>query len=192
MKHAKDNTQQSKRQLPAWVEWVFMVVLGVGIAVLVRTFVMEPYYVPSGSMLSTIHEGDIVVGEKLSLSSREPKQGDVITFKDPENASTTLIKRVIATEGQTVTLSAGHVFVNGVQLSEPYTGSTLTYALDKQSSILSEAISYPYTVPAGYVWVMGDNRTNSLDSRYFGPVKKEAITSYALAIVWPVGDIAGL
>ena len=96
-----------------------------------------------------------------------------------------LIKRVIATGGQTVDLRDGAVYVDGVRLDEPYTQG-------KPSNDLNSGIQYPYVVPEGYVWVMGDNRTNSADSRAFGAVNMEDITGRAVFRYWPLDRIGTL
>ncbi|MDD7199953.1 signal peptidase I [Parafannyhessea umbonata] len=189
---AEEEDAQRDRRLPAWLDWVITIAVGVALALLVRTFVAEVYIVPSGSMLETIQEGDRLVGEKVTYRGSTPKRGDVVTFDDPEKPGTTLIKRVIATGGQTVDLKDGHVYVDGKKLNEPYVLDKPTYPLEQQSSILSEAISYPYKVPDGCIWVMGDNRTNSLDSRYFGSVSTSKVSSRALFIFWPISDARGL
>jgi len=109
-----------------------------------------------------------------------------VTFDNPDGSGSTLIKRVIATGGQTVDLVGGVVYVDGEPLDEPY---TLGKASDPLPYSLSGSeISYPYTVPEGSVWVMGDNRTNSLDSRYFGTIRVDDITSKAVFIFWPFSD----
>ena len=175
--------------MPVWLDWVITIAVGVVLALFLRTYVAEVYLVPSGSMLETIQEGDRLLGEKITYLTSSPQQGDIVTFRDPEDPDTTLIKRVIATGGQTVDLRDGVVYVDGEALDEDeYTLGKPTYALDQHASNLSENISYPYTVPEGYVWVMGDNRTNSLDSRYFGPVSEDTVTSKALFIFWPFSD----
>lgn len=177
---------------PAWVELLLTILGTLVIAVLIRLFIAETYEVPSGSMLETIQLGDRLVGEKVTLHWQGPQPGDVVTFNDPDGSGSTLIKRVIATSGQVVDLSDGYVLVDGVPLNEPYVLGKPSYALDGHAVNLSENVSYPYTVPEGYVWVMGDNRTNSLDSRYFGAVPIESVTSKALFIYWPVSDIGKL
>ena len=181
-----------RAKLPGWLDWVITIALGIGVALLCRNFVAEPYLVPSGSMLETIHAGDRVLGEKVSFRFDAPKRGQVITFQDPDAADTTLIKRVIATEGQVVDLVDGKVVVDGQTLDEPYTLGKVSEPIYRHSKSLSEPISYPFTVPAGCVWVMGDNRTNSLDSRYYGPVPVSSISSRAVAIFWPPSDFATL
>ena len=155
------------------------VALAVVIAVLLRTFVVGVYQVPSGSMLDTIQIGDLLVGEKISL-----------TFDSPRDPATTLIKRVVATEGQQVDLRDGVLYVDGVAEEAAYTEGKPTYSLSDMEG--SAGIQYPYVVPAGCVFVMGDNRTNSADSRYFGPVSVKAVTSRALFIYWPLQDVGTL
>ncbi|WP_242622204.1 signal peptidase I [Olsenella sp. Marseille-P4559] len=160
---------------------VVTILVALGVALLLRTFVVEVYEVPSGSMLETIQEGDLLLGEKVSLNWESPRAGDIVTFESPREPGTTLVKRVIAVAGQTVDLRDGNVYVDGTQLDESsYTLGKPSYSLSDQAG--SAGIAYPYTVPDGCVWVMGDNRTNSLDSRYFGAVRVSAVTSKILCI----------
>ncbi|KXB62630.1 MULTISPECIES: signal peptidase I [Olsenella] len=181
-------SDDTPHRMPFALELVLCVVVGLGIAFLVRSYVAEYYLVPSGSMLETIHEGDCLLGEKLSLRASAPKAGDVVTFDDPDDAGTTLIKRVVAVGGQTVELRDGVVYVDGRALDEPYVMGKPSYPLQQHSRLLDADISYPYVVPEGSIWVMGDNRTNSLDSRYFGAVSVESVTSRGLFIYWPLTD----
>ena len=158
----------------------------VALVLLLRFFVIGVYYVPSGSMMDTIQIGDLVLGEKVSLSFRDPEPGDVVTFESPLVPSETLVKRVVAVEGQTVELVGGSVYVDGVRLDEPYVDGQPTYSESDYDD--AAGVDYPYTVPDGMVWVMGDNRTNSKDSRYFGPVSVDDVTSRAILIYWPLSD----
>ncbi|MGN0070443.1 MAG: signal peptidase I [Atopobiaceae bacterium] len=174
-----------------FLEWILVIAIAIGCALAFRTFVAEVYEVPSGSMLDTIQIGDRLVGEKVSYHFTSPKQGDIVTFIDPEDHTTTLIKRVIATAGQTVEFKDGIVYVDGEALDEPYTEGKPTEPLSMQAASVG-SIEYPYTVPDGCVWVMGDNRTNSLDSRYFGPIEVSSITSHGLFIFWPLSDAGSL
>ena len=169
------------------LEWVVIIAFAVGVATLVRLFVVEPYIIPSESMLETIKVSDKVLGEKLTYRFGEPQQGDIVTFTDPEDPSTTLIKRIIATPGQTVDLVDGQVVVDGEPLDEPYAVGE-SAPLIMQSPSLDEPVSYPVTLGDDEYWVMGDNRENSLDSRYFGPIGRDAITSKAWVIFWPPGE----
>ncbi len=162
------------------------VLVAVVAAFLLRTFVIGVYIVPTGSMLDTIQEGDMLVGEKVSLRWSAPQAGDVVTFDDPMNEGTVLIKRVVAVAGQTVDLQDGRLVVDGVVQDEPYTEGKATESLSGLSG--SAGVEYPYTVPEGTIFCMGDNRTNSLDSRYFGPVSVDAVSSKGLFIYWPLTD----
>lgn len=185
---AESSDHKGRGVLANIFEWVVIIALAIGASFVIRAYVAEVYEVPSGSMLETIQLGDRVLGEKITYRGSTPKYGDVVTFSDPEKAGTILIKRVIAVSGQTVSFSDGSVYIDGVKLDESYTGGKPTEELSRHSSILASAISYPYTVPDGYVWVMGDNRTNSLDSRYFGPIPVSSVTSRAVCIFWPISD----
>ncbi len=165
------------------------VIVAVVVALFVKTYVVTPYVVPTGSMLETIQEGDMLLGECVTLHFDDPEQGDIVTFRSPLDGET-LIKRVVAVGGQTIDLVDGEVYVDGERLDEPYTGGKPTYSLSEY--VGSAGIEYPYVVPEGTVWVMGDNRTDSRDSRYFGPVDVDDVTSRALFIYWPPSDIGGL
>ena len=170
------------------LEWAVIIGIAVGVALLVRAFVVEPYVIPSESMLQTIKVSDKVLGEKISYRFSDPEPGDIVTFVDPEDPDTTLIKRVIATPGQTVDLQDGKVVVDGQVLDEPYAVGE-SWPLPIQSSILDAPVSFPYTLGEDEYWVMGDNRENSLDSRYFGPISRGAITSRAWVIFWPPSEM---
>ena len=166
---------------------VIMVAIVALITVGLRMFVFVPYEIPSGSMEDTIMPGDMVFSEKISYYTRAPQYGDIVTFADPEVAGRTLIKRVIATEGQTVDLVDGRVYVDGLQLDEPYVGGKESYPLSRTAPDV--VVEFPYTVPEGHVWVMGDNRTASQDARYFGAIPISSITGRAAMIYWPVNHI---
>lgn len=164
-----------------------MVAIVVLITVGLRTFVFVPYEIPSGSMEETIMTGDMVFSEKISYYAREPQRGDIVTFDDPEVAGRTLIKRVIAVGGQTVDLQDGYVVVDGVVLDEPYTNGKESFPLARTAP--GKDIAFPYTVPEGELWVMGDNRTASQDSRYFGSIPVKSVTGRGAMIYWPISDV---
>ncbi len=151
----------------------------------IRTYVIEPFEVPSGSMENTIMTGDMVFAEKVSYIAGSPQQGDIVVFSDPQIPSRVLIKRVIATGGQTVNLIDGTVYVDGVAQNEAYTLGQ-SYPL---STVGNVYLSYPYTVPSDCIWVMGDNRENSADSRYFGPIKTSTVFGKAVVTYWPLNRI---
>lgn len=170
------------------VELVAIVLVALAVAWGLTNFVVKPYEIPSGSMLETIQLGDKVLSEKISYYTRSPEQGEIVTFIDPEDSDRTLIKRVVAVGGQTVDLKDGVVYVDGKALDESkYTLGKPSYELEGPANI-----SYPYTVPEGYIWCMGDNRTNSSDSRYFGPVSVKSVTGHAFFTYWPLSDFGPL
>ena len=152
---------------------------------LLRTFVFQAYEIPSGSMEETIMTGDMVFSEEISYYLRDPEPGDIVTFQDPEIPGRVLIKRCMAVGGQTVDLVDGRVVVDGVALDEPYTRGLPSEPL---KTALGVEVSYPYTVPAGHLWVMGDNRTNSNDSRYFGAIDEDTLTGRAALVYWPFSN----
>lgn len=131
-------------------------------------------------------------GAKVSLELGQPvKQGDIVVFHNPDGTSEhdVLVKRVIATAGQTVDLQDGKVVVDGQALDEDYT-TGMSWPLSVQAP--GAQVSYPYTVPDGCVWVMGDNRENSADSRYFGPVDRSDLIAVALVRYWPLNRIGAI
>ncbi|MBR2834527.1 MAG: signal peptidase I [Coriobacteriales bacterium] len=168
-------------------EFLIAFAVMVGIIMLLRTFVIEPFEIPSGSMLDTIEIGDRIFAEKISVAiNHMPTQGEIVTFTNPRDPSQTLIKRVIATEGQTIDFKDGIVYVDGVALDEPYTLGKPTKQMRCDGKIQKTDIQYPYTIPEGYFFAMGDNRTNSSDSRVFGAVSAESVTGHAIFRYWPL------
>lgn len=170
---------------PSFLRWllelVVMVALAFALATVVRTFVVQPYVIPSGSMVPTIEISERVLANKFVYRFRDPSPGDIVVFDDPTGTVPTLIKRVIATEGQTVDLIEGRVYVDGEPLEEPY-----TYGKPSEPA----AVPMPFTVPADNIWVMGDNRTNSADSRVFGAVPLSSVDGQAVLRIWPLNRFA--
>lgn len=163
-----DFGERSVFTLRGALEWVLVILIALAATFLIRTFVVEPFVVPTGSMEDTIEIGDQILAQKVSLELGQPvKQGDIVVFHNPDGTSEhdVLVKRVIATAGQTVDLQDGKVVVDGQALDEDYTAG-MSWPLSVQAP--GAQVSYPYTVPDGCVWVMGDNRENSADSRYLG------------------------
>ena len=186
--HERKQASQPEGILHTLLSIIVLVALVLGLTWGLRTFIFQAYEIPSGSMETTIMPGDMVFSEKITYYGRPPAAGDIVTFEDPdpEHMGRILIKRVIATGGQTVDLRDGRVYVDDVLQNEPYTHGEPSLAL---RSYLFEEITYPYTVPPGGLWVMGDNRTNSQDSRYFGAIPESSVTGKALFIYWPLTDI---
>ena len=182
---------QTRKSTPAEIgksilSFVLMLAAVFAFVWLMKTFVYQAYNIPTGSMENTIMPGDMVFAEKISFRFGEPEAGDIVTFQDPRSTDDRiLIKRVIATAGQVVEIIDGGVVVDGVRLEEPYvigtTGPLATYD-----------VSYPYTVPEGHVWVMGDNRQNSTDSRAFGAIPLSLVKERAVFIYWPFNHFGSL
>lgn len=185
-----DTTQPANAEetsLTRWlIETVFLVALAFALAFGIRTFIVEPFIVPTGSMIPTIEIGNRVLAEKITYRfTRAPRYGDIVVFPDPNGEHPHLIKRLIATGGQTVDLKEGKVYVDGKALNEPYTHGL-------PSEPLSPQFHFPLTVPQGSVWVMGDNRTNSGDSRVFGPVPVNKVEGHAVWTYWPLSAFGQL
>jgi len=166
------------------VETVLLVGLAFALAQGIKTFVVQPFVIPTGSMISTIEIGDRVLADKLVFRFvRDPAPGDVVVFDDPSGLHPQLIKRVIATEGQVVDVRDGGVYVDGKPIDEPYTHGKVT---------TPGSVALPVNVPADSVWLMGDNRPESGDSRYFGPQKVEKVRGRAFWTYWPISRFGKL
>ena len=179
---AEITTRSSLRQA---LEWGAVIIGALVAALLIKTFLFQAFYIPSGSMEQTLAVGDRVLVNKISYDYGDLARGDVIVFHRPPNAPPSdvddFIKRIIGLPGDTLEAIDGRVYVNGVPTDEPYVdpGDVTT--------------NLPRTVvPDGHVFVMGDNRDNSTDSRIFGPVDQELIVGKAFLTVWPLGSIGGL
>lgn len=147
-----------------------------------RVFVAGLYLVPSASMEPTIEVGDLLLGEKVSIALGTPAVGEVVTFESPESPGTTLVKRVVAVGGQTVDIRDERLWVDGELLDEPY-------AIGRTAAVPESGVAYPYVVAEGCVWVMGDNREASRDSRVFGDVSASSVSSRVLLTYWPLSRL---
>jgi signal peptidase I len=175
----EENTAQPPKNklLRELGELLIVILVAVVITTLLRAFVIDQYEIPTGSMEPTIEIGDRLFAEKVSYNFELPTPGDIVTFDDPIEEGRVLIKRCIAVGGQTVDLEDGKVVIDGEALDEPYTLGRQSKPLTTMTGV---TIEYPFTIPADSIWVMGDNRTNSLDSRYFGPVAQDRLIGKAL------------
>ena len=193
----------------AVAEIPLLLLLAIGIAFVVKTFVAQAFYIPSGSMLPQLEVGDRIVVSKLAYRLHDPRRGDIVVFDCPPRASCPspaggvlpvrilrgvfeaigvrqpsteeYVKRVIGLPGDQVQAAQGRVFVNGKALVEPYL-PTGTVTLDFG----------PVRVPDGQLWVMGDNRSQSADSRVFGPITESSVVGRAMLRAWPVGSASFL
>jgi signal peptidase I len=143
----------------------------------VRPFVAEVFFVSSGSMSPTLKRGDSVLAARFAYSFGGPERGDLAVLEDPENEAGVLIKRAVGLSGDTVEVRDGFLFVNGERRREPYVDYNLA----------DSTFFGPEKVPAEEVFVMGDNRSNSRDSREFGPVPEEYLLGKVVFRLWPPG-----
>jgi len=202
----------------AVIELPLLLVLAALIAFGVKSVVAQAFYIPSGSMLPQLQINDRVVVSKLAYRLHDPRRGDIVVFDAPPHqefqqaqtkrgfaarwarklgeavgliqpSTSEFIKRVIALPGETVEGRSGRVYIDGRRLEEPYL---------KQATLASPSDFGPFTVPSGAVWVMGDNRSNSCDSRCFplrgdSPfIPESTIVGRTVLRVWPLGHAAFL
>ncbi len=181
-----------------WViEWAVILMAVLLCTVLLRTYVIQSFYIPSPSMVPTLQVGDRIMVNKLSYDFHGVHRGDIVVFKRPPLETQDfpdLVKRVIGLPGETISTKDGHVYIDGKLLDEPWLPpgpSSYTGALpDDQYPQFN--MPGPVKIPAGEYYVMGDNRTDSEDSRYFGPIAKSLIVGRAVAVVWPLSHIKGV
>jgi signal peptidase I len=185
------------------------IILPVGIALLVRATLVQAYHIPSGSMEDTLFPGDFVLAEKVTFGPtlpgrlpgvaatlpslrvpglRQPHPGEVVIFQHPEDPSVDLIKRVVATAGQTVEVRDKVLYVDGRAAPLP-SGSKHG---DPHVQAGNRDNFGPYVVPAGEIFVMGDNRDNSFDSRFFGAVPLTMVRARPLAVYFSWNGAARL
>ena len=191
---------------PFWRELPVLVVIAFAVALILKSFVLQAFYIPSASMEETLQIGDRVLVEKMSYRMGGPRHGDVVVFEKDLNPAVVLpededsvfgkiadafkglfgfptgesqdyIKRVIGIPGDTVEGRNGRVFVNDKPIEEPYLEEGV------QTSNFG-----PVNVPKEQIFVMGDNRSNSADSREFGPVPIDTVVGRAFLLIWPPAD----
>ncbi len=165
--------------------------------VLLRTFVIQSFYIPSASMSPTLQVGNRIVVDKLSYHLHSINRGDIVVFARPpleDQQYSDLVKRVIGLPGETISSKNCAVYINGKLLNEPWlpkSPSSCTRALPDDPYPQYD-MPGPVHIPAGEYYVMGDNRTDSEDSRYFGPIPGSLVVGRAVAVVWPFSQIKGL
>jgi signal peptidase I len=173
-------------------EGIIVVVVAVLVAVLLRTFVVQTFYIPSGSMEPTLQIGDRILVNKLSYDLHSVGRGDIVVFGRPpaENCGgpevNDLVKRVIGLPGNVLSLSGGYVYVDGKRLDESWLPQSEQGITTAGPAGTGYNLSHPYRVPANDYFVMGDNRTDSCDSRYWGPIPGSLIVGKVAMRVWPI------
>jgi signal peptidase I len=160
-----------------------VILVAVGVAVAVRTFVVQTFYIPSASMEPTLMVGDRILVDKLSYHLHDVHRGDIVVFGTPpgEDAGPNvkdLVKRVIGLPGERIASAEGKVIINGKPLAEPWlVRGTVTTSIQ------------PQTIPKNEYFVMGDNRSDSQDSRFFGPIPQSLIVGRVIMRIWPLSSI---
>ena len=177
------------------VELVGVVIVAILVAVLLRTFVVATYSIPSGSMEPTLQVGDRIVVDKLSYHLHGVDRTNIVVFSTPPNENCAgppvadLVKRVIGLPGETISLQDGSVYINGRLLPEPFLPPAIRSDTYPGPSNNGYALHHPYRIPAGEVFVMGDNRPESCDSRYWGPIRESTIVGKVGMRIWPLSRI---
>lgn len=197
----RDEEEEKKKEsaLGFLYELPILILVALIVAVVIKTFLIQAFFIPSGSMIPTLEIDDRVMVNKLAYTFGDPEPGDIIVFDSPFDdddnqeslvdkvvrnvaeslglrtaAAEDLIKRIIAVGGDTIEINDNTVFVNGVALDEPYLAT---------DSVMDDMEAQ--AIPEGMVWVMGDNRSRSQDSRRFGPIDESHIIGRAFVRMWP-------
>jgi signal peptidase I len=198
-------TDAERESGSSWLETIGVVIGALVLALLIQQFLVKPYKIPSRSMVPTLVEGQRVLVNRLGNNFGDPKVGDIYVFRPPTGAesgecaasrepghaclkatpgtySETYVKRLVGGPGDRIEVREGHVVRNGKEVDEPY-------AQTCGGEICNIA---QFTVPKGRYFMMGDNRGDSMDSRYWGPLPRDYIIGRAFATYWPPKRIGGL
>ena len=174
---------RTRSPLRGTIEWVVIVALALLAAFVIQLVFIKAFYIPSQSMEPTLRINDRVLVNKLSYRLHDVHRGDVVVFERPPNTTGALeikdlIKRVVAMEGETIDQRDGAVFINDRRLDEPYLpAGTRTTQLERT------------VVPKDHVFVMGDNRGDSKDSRVFGAIPEDDLVGRAFVRIWPLSHL---
>lgn len=204
---AADDKPRAKTLARSLAEWVVLIGAAVVIALVIKTFLFQAFFIPSRSMVPTLEVGDRVLVNKLSYDLHDVNRGDIVVFEAKPNRDwqqagiADLVKRVIALPGETVTqCRPGRICIDGRLLRETYLPERTTTDLasggpangDPIPGCAPESPPGGCTVPAGRYFVMGDNRGESSDSRAHGPIIGSSIVGRVFVRIWPVGRVGFL
>jgi signal peptidase I len=179
--------EMAKKKNELW-EWTKALIIAVVLAAVIRTFLFAPIVVDGLSMMPTLHDQDRMIVNKFSYTIGEPKRFDVIVFHAPENKD--YIKRVIGLPGDTVEYKDDTLYVNGKAFKEPYLDEYKKQVIDgplTEPFTLMDKIGKE-TVPKGHLFVMGDNRRFSKDSRHIGTISMDKVLGKTNLLYWPIKD----
>jgi signal peptidase I len=190
----EEGDQVKKTSKDIFWEYVKAIATALLLALFIRAYFVQAFKIPSGSMIPTLLIGDHILvnkfiygttipfSDKRVLVFRKPEKGDIIVFKYPEDPSRDFIKRVMAVEGDVIESRNKVIYVNGTPLKEPYAQHTDNYVRSRELDVRDNF--GPITVPKGKYFMMGDNRDQSYDSRYWGFVDRKEIKGEAFIIYW--------
>lgn len=164
-------------------EWIRDIAFAVIVALLITRFVVTHTVIPSGSMIPTIEIDDHIIINRVPFYFTDPKPGEIVIFHKGKE----LIKRVIAVPGDTLDIRDGNVYINGEELDEPY-----LYEQNSTYTFMMEDIEFPLELPEDMYFMMGDNRNNSEDSRYFGMIHRDAIYAKSWFRIWPLNRLGAV
>jgi signal peptidase I len=173
------HTSSRRRERSTFRLPLLLVVLAVAALAVARPLAVETFRITTGSMLPALRPGDHVVVDRLTYGFEDVRRGDVIAFEDPERPGEVAIKRVVALPGDTIAIRAGTLLVNGRQQRE-------AYLVDRRTGDFYG----PTIVPAGHLFVLGDNRSRSVDSRFIGPIPADDLLGQVVGRVWPPSRVA--
>ncbi|NBR98842.1 MAG: signal peptidase I [Actinobacteria bacterium] len=179
-------------KLREFLEWFSVIGVALTVAIVIRVFLLQQFYISGPSMETTMFSDNRVLVNKLAYRIGEIERGDVVVFdraipNGNEIQHDDLIKRVIALGGETISISKCVVFIDGVELAEPYLpnrDTELTVPADRCSTVDME----PIKIESDEIFLMGDNRPQSFDSRMFGPIKKDLVIGQAFVLLWPLRE----
>jgi len=184
-------SKSEKKKPNAGMLWIRDIVVCLILVLLFRAGVAEANYIPSPSMEPTLHERDRIIVEKLSMNWRALERGDLVVFHPPLEGreGERWIKRIVGLPGETIEVIRGKVYINGIQLDEPYVERPPSYN-DGPLSLNADDPSTPQNEAEYYM--MGDNRRNSRDSHVWGPCPEDNIIGRAIFRYWPIMKVGGL
>ncbi len=162
------------------IDFIQTLVVFAAIGTAIYLFIAQPHKVAGSSMFPNFHDGDYIITDKLSYRFSQPKEGDIVVFKNPLDESQDFIKRIIGLPGDKVKVDGGHVYVNGTMISEPYLKNDV---ITQGQNFLQDGDEK--TVPPDHYFVLGDNRTRSSDSREWGFIKRDELIGKVFLRYWP-------
>ena len=192
-----DNPKPRHTRSRTLLEYAVTVVVAIVIALAVQAYVIKPYRVPTPSMANTVRAGDRVLIDRVLYGHRDVQRGDIVVFHGgPVVDRQVLLKRVVGLPGDLLSIEEGRMLDNGDPAEHDYVrrmgGGPEPTQPGPGGPDAPWSLQAPYEVPEGSYFVMGDNRTDSFDSRFWGPVPRETLIGRALAVYWPLPGIRSL